>query len=60
MALGERRARMVTEYLEGYGVEGGRLSIISFGEDQPIVEGSDRESLAPNRRAEFKATADIN
>ena len=60
MGLGERRARMVMQYLEGYGVGGSRLSIISFGEEQPAIGGSDESSLSQNRRAEFKATASIN
>jgi peptidoglycan-associated lipoprotein len=59
MSLGERRARMVMDYLEGYGIESSRLNLISFGEEQPTVEGADRESLSPNRRAEFKATAEF-
>ena len=60
MALGERRAKIVMEYLEGYGVGSSRLNIISFGEEKPAIEGSGTiESLSPNRRAEFKATANF-
>jgi peptidoglycan-associated lipoprotein len=60
LALGERRARMVMEYLEGYGVDTPRLNMISFGEERPRVDvGADIGDNAPNRRAEFQATADI-
>lgn len=51
LALGERRAQIVMEYLEGYGVASSRLTIVSYGEESPV--GSDDQ----NRRAEFKATA---
>ncbi|MFC1586205.1 OmpA family protein [Fibrobacterota bacterium] len=57
MALGERRAQAVMQYLESYGVEEGRITIKSFGEELPASEGSDPDSHAQNRRAEFRATA---
>ena len=57
MALGERRARAAYEYLVMMGVEAGRLTIISYGEEYPAVPGSDEEAWAKNRRDEFKATA---
>lgn len=57
MALGERRAQIVMEYLEGYGVPAARLAIVSYGEEQPAVQGTDPDSQAQNRRAQFKATA---
>jgi len=57
MALGERRARAAYEYLVMMGVEAGRLTLISYGEEYPAVPGSDEEAWAKNRRDEFKATA---
>lgn len=57
MALGERRARAAYEYLVMMGVDSGRLTIISYGEEYPAVPGSDEEAWAKNRRDEFKATA---
>ncbi len=59
MALGERRARSVMEYLESYGVQAGRVAVVSFGEEQPAAENADDASRNQNRRAEFKATASI-
>ena len=55
MALGERRARAAYEYLVLMGIEAGRLTIISYGEEYPAVPGSGEEAWAKNRRDEFKA-----
>jgi len=60
MALGERRAQMVMQYLEGYGVPASRLAIVSYGEEQPAVQGTDPDSQAQNRRAQFTASARAN
>lgn len=56
MALGERRARAAYEYLVLLGIEAGRLTIISYGEEYPAVPGSNEEAWAKNRRDEFKAS----
>ncbi len=58
LALGEKRARKVMQYLESYGVGSDRLTIISYGEEQPQVEGEDDDSRQQNRRAQFQATSD--
>lgn len=55
LALGERRARAAYEFLVLLGVDADRLSIISYGEERPLVEGSNEEAWAKNRRAEFRA-----
>lgn len=57
MALGERRARAAYDYLSMMGIDAARLSIISYGEEQPAVPGSTEEAWAKNRRCEFKASA---
>lgn len=54
MALGSRRAGAVREYLANLGVDGYRLEIVSYGEEQPAVPGNTEEAYAKNRRAEFK------
>ncbi len=51
LALGERRARITRDYLVRLGVDGGRIQIITYGEEKPA--GSD-DSL--NRRSVFVAT----
>jgi len=53
LALGEKRAREVREYLLKYGIDPERLSIISYGESMPAVQGSGEKSWSRNRRAEF-------
>jgi peptidoglycan-associated lipoprotein len=54
VALGERRARIVSDFLKRLGVAEDRLSIMSYGEEQPLIEGEDRRAMAANRRVEFK------
>ncbi len=53
LALGQRRAYSVTKYLTDLGVLTSQLEVISYGEERPLVGDSDRETEAPNRRAEF-------
>jgi len=53
LALGEKRARSVLDYLTKYGIDAGRLSIISYGESVPADYGSNESSWVKNRRAEF-------
>lgn len=53
LALGEKRAREVREYLLKYGINPERVSIISYGESMPAAAGSGENSWSKNRRAEF-------
>lgn len=57
LALGERRATAVNDYLVLMGVASSRLSIISYGEEHPAVDGSSESAWAKNRRAQFKVSA---
>lgn len=57
LALGSRRAASAKRYLEGKGVDGGRIETISYGEERPLQQGSDEAAFAQNRRAEFTVTA---
>ena len=56
LALGEKRAKGVREYLVGQGVEGARISTISLGKEKPVAFGHDEESWSKNRRANFVVT----
>lgn len=56
MALGGRRAEVVSRYLKDLGVPAARLSTVSFGEDRPAVEGHDESAWRRNRRAELNVT----
>jgi peptidoglycan-associated lipoprotein len=53
LALGERRAKSVMDYLSSYGVKASQLSVISYGEEKAAAMGQDENSWAQNRRVEF-------
>lgn len=53
MALGERRAKSAQAYLASQGVDVSRTEAVSFGEDQPAVQGNSEDAYAKNRRAEL-------
>ena len=53
LALGDRRANSVRDYLAALGVSANRLTTISYGKERPAVLGSNDESWAQNRRAVF-------
>lgn len=53
LALGERRAQAVKNYLVGLGVPTARLNVISYGEEKPLVDGESEEAWSKNRRANF-------
>ncbi len=54
LALGERRARAAQRALEAEGIAGGRISLISYGEERPADPGHTERSWDRNRRAEFQ------
>ncbi len=56
IALGDRRARAVKEYLASYGVPASRLKLISYGEEKPAKPGHDESAWALNRRDDFNVT----
>ena len=51
LALGDRRANAVRDYLQSRGVSPGRMQTLSWGKERPAVEGSDETAWAQNRRA---------
>ena len=51
LALGERRANSVKEFLVSLGVDSGRITTISYGKERPAADGSTSESWAENRRS---------
>lgn len=53
LALGERRAKAVRDYMADLGVDRGRLRVVSYGEEKPADPGHTDEAWAQNRRAEF-------
>ena len=51
LALGERRANAAKNYLVSLGIDAGRLSTVSYGEERPQDTGSTEAAWARNRRA---------
>lgn len=49
LALGERRANAVKEYLVSQGVSASRIDTVSYGKERPLAAGSDEQSWALNR-----------
>lgn len=54
LALGERRAQAVKQYLVSLGVAAERLDTISYGEELPADPSATDMAWSMNRRAEFK------
>lgn len=53
IALGERRAEAVKNFLVDLGISANRLNTISYGEERPVALGQNEVSWAKNRRAQF-------
>jgi peptidoglycan-associated lipoprotein len=54
LALGERRARAIKDFLVGEGVAEDSLTTISYGEERPASQGTSEDSWSKNRRGEFR------
>jgi peptidoglycan-associated lipoprotein len=55
LALGERRAAAVKNYLSSLGVDVSRLVVISYGEERPADPNHGEDAWSKNRRVDFKA-----
>lgn len=53
LALGDRRAKAVRDYLVAAGIEASRIRIVSYGEERPFVPGHDESAWRWNRRDHF-------
>ena len=51
LALGDRRAVSVRDYLLAKGLDAARIRTVSYGKERPSVAGSNEEAWAKNRRA---------
>ena len=51
LALGERRANAVKDYLMTYGISGKRISVISYGKEKPVNTESSSLAWSQNRRS---------
>ncbi|HJV91252.1 MAG TPA: peptidoglycan-associated lipoprotein Pal [Holophagaceae bacterium] len=54
LALGNRRASAALDYLHTLGVEGSRLSLISFGKEKPVCTEAKESCWSQNRRDHFE------
>jgi len=50
LALGERRANSVREYLIANGVAASRIKVVSYGKERPVALGSNEAAWSQNRR----------
>jgi peptidoglycan-associated lipoprotein len=57
LALGERRANAVRDYLVFLGIAPQRMRTISYGEERPFALGHNEDAWQLNRRAHFVITA---
>jgi peptidoglycan-associated lipoprotein len=51
LALGERRANAVRDYLMSLGVKAGDVSVISYGKERPVNSESSKLAWSQNRRS---------
>ena len=54
LALGQRRAESVANYLISNGIKKNRLNVKSYGEERPLALGSNDTAWSKNRRVELK------
>lgn len=54
LALGERRANSVKNYLTALGVSPSRITTLSYGKERPAVPGSNQSAWSQNRRGVTK------
>lgn len=53
LALGERRASAVAQYLQNYGLSSSQINMVSYGEERPADMGHNEMSWEKNRRVEL-------
>lgn len=54
LALGDRRARAVMDYLSRLGVPRSKMEVVSKGEAEPLIDRSSESAWTQNRRVEFE------
>jgi peptidoglycan-associated lipoprotein len=54
MALGEKRAKAVRDFLALQGVNAASLEAVSYGEERPVATGHEETAFSQNRRVEVK------
>ena len=56
LVLGLRRASAVHRWLVNHGIDAGRVTVMSFGEERPLQAGRGEDAWRMNRRADFVVT----
>jgi peptidoglycan-associated lipoprotein len=56
LALGEKRAKAVKDYLTSLGIMPARMSVITYGEEKPVCTEQNEDCWQKNRRAHFVVT----
>ncbi|MDP2306796.1 MAG: OmpA family protein [Pseudomonadota bacterium] len=56
LALGQKRADAVVQYLLAKGISSSRVKNVSYGEERPLDGQSSERAWSSNRRAEFRIT----
>ncbi len=57
LGLGERRGNAVSSSIQANGGNGGQITVVSYGEEQPTCTESSEDCWARNRRVEIVYTA---
>ncbi len=57
LALGERRAKAAYDYLVTLGVAPSQLEMVSYGKENPAVQGHNESAWSQNRRDDFRVIA---
>jgi peptidoglycan-associated lipoprotein len=60
LALGDRRANAVRDYLTSLGVDASRLRTLSYGEERPVCTEVDESCWSQNRRGHMVITGRAN
>jgi peptidoglycan-associated lipoprotein len=60
LALGNRRAEQIRQFLVGFGLSQANFEIVSLGEGRPLQQGQTEAAWARNRRGQFVITAGAN
>lgn len=56
LALGDRRARAVMDYMIMLGVQPDRMTVVSYGSELPVDPGHNEAAWAKNRRVNFRVS----
>ncbi len=53
LALGEKRAKAVSQYLQNSGISDSRMHVVSYGKEKPVDPEHNEQAWAKNRRTDI-------